>query len=139
VRKEPRHGSHIETMQNDSAAEKNSISGILFSSSPQPTPPHSTLPNLVYAVRRRGRRELVEKECSLACSKQRANCVCLEPVESKCRTIGQSELRFPLWDTRLRHYATSRKVAGSTPVEILLFSVCPILLAAVWTWGQPNL
>jgi hypothetical protein len=38
------------------------------------------------------------------------------------------------------HYATSRKVAGSIPDEVIWgFSIDLILPAALWPWGQVSL
>jgi hypothetical protein len=40
----------------------------------------------------------------------------------------------------LRHYATSRKVAGSSPYKVIgIFSIVLSLLAALWPWGWLSL
>jgi hypothetical protein len=36
----------------------------------------------------------------------------------------------------LRHYATSQKVAGSIPDEVIEISIDLILPAALWLWGS---
>jgi hypothetical protein len=38
----------------------------------------------------------------------------------------------------MKHYATSRKIAGSIPDVIGYFSIDIILPAALWTWGPAH-
>jgi hypothetical protein len=37
------------------------------------------------------------------------------------------------------HYATSQKVRGSIPAEVIGFSIVLILLATLWPWGRLGL
>jgi hypothetical protein len=55
-------------------------------------------------------------------------------------TIGFGGGIFGHWDTRwrswLRHCATSRKVAGSIPDDVIGFFIDLILSVAMWPWGR---